>query len=144
MNGDVHHYGVTVSDLDESVAFYRDALGMTEAERAHFDDDAFARFVGLEAEGVDVDIAFLDGGGCLVELLEYEHPPGGDANEGVSNNDVGAAHVCFDVDDLEATYDDLSDSGDAEFVNPPQTLENGAKVAYLYDPDDNVVELLEE
>lgn len=140
MNGDVHHYGVTVSNLDESVAFYRDALGMPEADRAHFDDEAFGRFVGLE--DVDVDIAFLDGGGCLVELLEYARPPGGDANEGVSNNDVGAAHVCFDVDDVESTYEDLSD--DVEFVSRPQTLDNGAKVVYLYDPDGNVVELLEE
>jgi len=60
-------------------------------------------------------------------LLEYAAPPGVDANEGVANNDVGAAHVCLEVPDIGAVHDDLS--GDVEFLSPPQTLSNGAQVA---------------
>ena len=93
-------------------------------------------------EDADVEIVFLDAGGCAVELLQYNNPPGDDANEGVSNNDVGAAHFCLKVDDIESIYEDLSD--EVEFINPPQTLETGAQVAYVYDPDGNVVELLQE
>lgn len=140
MIGTSHHYGVTVSDMDEALAFYRDTLGMETEAEISFTSEAFGRFVGVE--GADVDIVFLDAGGCAVELLEYNDPPGGDANEGVSNNDVGAAHFCLEVDDIDGIYEDLSD--EVEFVNPPQTLENGAQVAYVYDPDGNVVELLEE
>lgn len=139
MIGEAHHYGVTVSDLEEGVAFYRDALGMDELDRTGFDDEAFGTFV--DVEDVDVDIAFLDAGGCTVELLEYAES-GGNANEGVSNDMVGASHFCLAVEDIERRYDELSDS--VEFVSPPQTLENGATVAYMYDPDENVVELLEE
>lgn len=140
MIGNAHHYGVTVSDLDEALEFYRDELGMELADELSFDSEEFGKFVGVE--DVDVDIAFLDANGTLVELLEYNHPPGDDANEGVSNNDVGAAHFCIEVDDIESVYDEFSSK--TEFINPPQTLDNGAKVAYMYDPDDNVIELLEE
>lgn len=110
------------------------------SERLSFSNEKFSTFVGLE--GVDVDIVFLDAGGAAVELLEYAAPPGGDTNEGVANNDVGAAHVCLEVPDIGAVHDDLS--GDVEFLSPPQTLSNGAQVAYVFDPDGNVVELLEE
>lgn len=140
MIGTAHHYGVTVSDMDEALAFYRDTLGMDVDAEVSFASEEFSRFVGVE--GVDVDIVFLDAGGCAVELLEYNDPPGGDANEGVSNNDVGAAHFCLEVDDIDGIYDDLSD--EVEFVSPPETLETGAQVAYMYDPDDNIVELFEE
>jgi len=140
MIGTSHHYGVTVSDMDEALGFYRDTLGMETDAELSFASEEFSKFVGVE--NADVDIVFLDAGGFAVELLEYNHPPGGDANEGVSNNDVGAAHLCLEVDDIDEVYDDLS--GETEFINPPQTLENGAQVAYMYDPDGNVVELLEE
>jgi glyoxylase I family protein len=139
MIGNAHHYGVTVSDLEQGVAFYRDVLGMDELDRVEFDDEAFSTFVAVE--DVDVDIVFLDAGGCAIELLEYTDS-GENANEGVSNDMVGASHFCLAVEDIERRYEELSDS--VEFVSPPQTLENGATVAYMYDPDGNVIELLEE
>ncbi|MFC6613612.1 VOC family protein [Halopenitus salinus] len=141
MIGSAHHYGVTVSDMDDALAFYRDTLGMEVVDELSFASEEFSKFVGVE--GVDVDIVFLDADGCAVELLEYHDPPGDDANRGVSNNDVGAAHFCLEVDDLDATYEDLRSEG-VEFINPPQTLDNGADVAYVYDPDRNVIELLSE
>lgn len=140
MIGKSHHYGVTVSDMDEALEFYRDTLGMEVVDNLSFDSESFSKFVGVS--DVDVDITFLDANGCMVELLEYNNPPGGNANEGVSNNDVGAAHFCLEVDDVSEVYEDLS--GETRFLNPPQTLEGGAKVTYAYDPDDNIVELLEE
>ena len=140
MIGTAHHYGVTVSDLDESLAFYRNHLEMEVVERISFDSEAFGRFVGVE--DADVDIAFLDAGGCTYELLEYRSPSGGDANEGTGNDDVGASHFCFEVDDVAKTYGDLRD--DVTFVSEPQELSNGATVVYAHDPDGNVVEFVEE
>lgn len=140
MIGDPHHYGLTVSDLEEAVEFYGGVLGMEKAAELSFASEEFSKFVGVE--GADVDIVFLEADGCSVELLEYNEPDGENANEGVSNNDVGAAHLCLEVDDIDGVYDDLSDT--VEFINPPQMLENGAQVAYMYDPDGNVVEVLEE
>lgn len=140
MIGEAHHYGVTVSDMEEALGFYRDTLGMEKVEEFEFASEEFSAFVGVE--NADAHLVFLDADGCAVELLEYNNPPGENANEGVSNNDTGASHFCLAVDDIELVQDDLSD--EVEFVAPPQTLANGAKVAYMYDPDGNIVELLEE
>lgn len=139
MIGEAHHYGVTVSDMDTALEFYGDTLGMDVDDTLSFDDEAFSRFVGVE--GADVDIVFLSAGGCAVELLEYDDA-GENANEGVSNDDIGASHFCLAVDDVESLHERLR--GDAEFLAPPQTLSNGSKVTYVFDPDGNVVELLEE
>jgi len=141
MVGSAHHYGVTVADMEDSLEFYRDTLGLNEAQTLSFDSEEFSRFVGVE--DVDVDIVFLEADGCAVELLQYNNPSGGDANEGVSNNDVGASHFCLEVDNIDSIYEDLRSEG-VEFVNPPQTLEGGIGVAYMYDPDGNIVELIDE
>lgn len=138
MTYDPHHYGVTVSDLDAAEEFYVDRLGLSVVERMSFDDEAFSRFVGVP--DADVDIVFFDAGGFRIEVLEYAGSSG-NANDGVSNDDVGAAHVCLEVDDLDAEYRRLD--ADVDFVSPPQMLENGAEVVYARDLDGNIVELLE-
>ncbi|MFB6112824.1 MAG: VOC family protein [Halodesulfurarchaeum sp.] len=140
MEPSAHHYGVTVSDMERALGFYRDTLGLEEGDHLAFDSEEFSRFVGVD--GADVDIVFLDAEGCAVELIEYHDPPGGNANEGVSNNDVGAAHFCLEVNDVEAVYEDLED--EVTFVSEPQTLDVGVSVAYMKDPDGNIVELFEE
>lgn len=142
MIGTAHHYGVTVSDLEEALDFYEGTLGLELESRGHVekgteDADKFDDFV--DVDGVDVEVAFLDAGGCQVELLRYHEPGGDDANEGVSNNDIGASHFCLEVDDIDEVYDDLSEG--VEFVNEPITLSKGVRVAYMYDPDGNIVEL---
>lgn len=142
MIGEAHHYGVTVSDLEESLAFYRDTLGLDVVSRGHIeqgseDSRKFTDFV--DVPDVDVEVVFLDAGGCQVELLRYHNPEGENVNEGVSNNDHGASHFCLQVDDIDEVHETLSD--DVEFVHEPVTLSKGVRVAYMYDPDGNVVEL---
>jgi catechol 2,3-dioxygenase-like lactoylglutathione lyase family enzyme len=96
MIGSAHHYGVTVSDLDRSLAFYRDRLGMEVVDRLSLDGDAFGRFVGVE--GADVDIVLLDADGCRHELLDYRSQPGENVTDGAANTYVGAAQFCLEVE----------------------------------------------
>ena len=142
MIGTAHHYGVTVSDIDESIEFYRDVLGLELTDRRTIesgseDSRKFSKFVGVPGD-LEITIAFLDAGGADVELLEYQ-PAGADANEGVANNDPGAAHFCLEVDDVDGAYERIE--ADVEAVHEPVTLSKGTRVMYLYDPDGNVVEL---
>jgi len=133
-----HHYGITVSDLDRSIEFYRDTLGLDVAMTDRLEGEEISKQVGID--GTVLRIAHLDVEGCLLELLEYEEP-GSDEPRDISNNDVGAAHFCIAVDDLEAVYDGLK--ADVEFISEPVTLGNGAVGVYLRDPDGNPLELLE-
>jgi catechol 2,3-dioxygenase-like lactoylglutathione lyase family enzyme len=143
MIGTAHHYGVTVSDMEEVLPFYRDTLGLEVLSRGHVeagteDSEKFEDFVGVDG-AVDVEVVFLDAGGCQVELLQYNSPEGTDAH-GASNNDAGASHFCLEVEDIDELYEELTDDG-IEFVYEPITLSKGVRVAYMYDPEGNIVEL---
>lgn len=139
MNTAFHHYGVTVSDLDTALEFYRDALGLEVANELSLDGEPFRSFVGVE--DATADIVFLDADSCAIELLEYSQPPGDEANAGVTSNDTGASHICLAVDDVDDTYAELATG--YESISDPQTLENGATVVNFRDPDGNVVQLIE-
>ena len=139
MVGTADHHGVVVSDIDRALTFYRDTLGMDVVDEISQESDAFSRAVGVE--NTDVDLAFLDAHGFTIELVEYNRPDGNNANETTTSNDVGATHFCLAVEDIEGVYDDLRE--DAEFVSTPQELKNGVKLAFMRDPDGNVVELLQ-
>lgn len=144
MIGTAHHYGVTVESMDDVLPFYRDTLGLEVVSEGHVeqgskDSEKFEKFVGVDG-AVDVKVVFLDAGGCQIELLQYHQPSGEDVHEGVSNNDPGASHFCLQVEDIDACYDELATEG-IEFIHEPVTLSKGVRVAYMYDPEGNIVEL---
>src|SRR3989304_5349783 len=105
MERGIHHTSVTVSDMDRSVAFYRDLLGL---EVTWSSDAAGVRFEGAVADavtgcpGTSQRIVFMRTGEDLVELVEYT-PTG---REQVDNkaSDSGAMHVCFRTDDIDDLY----------------------------------------
>jgi len=133
-----HHFGVTVTDLDRSIEFYRDVLGLDVLSRFSASGEEFATGVGVEeAAGT---FAHLDAGTARVELVEYE--PEGDDATGAAINQVGAKHLGLEVDDLDATYENLPD--DVETLSEPQTTESGTRILFVQDPDNNLIELLEQ
>lgn len=134
---EAHHYGVTVTDLDEAVAFYRDALDLDVLDRFSVSGEAFATGVGVE--DAVADFVHLDAGGTRVELVEYD-PVCEDATAG-SVNQSGAKHLGFVVEDLDAFYADLP--VDVETMSGPRTTASGTRICFVRDPEDNLVEVLE-
>ena len=132
-----HHVGITVSDLDRAVPFYRDVLGLDVLARFSVGGEEFATGVGVA--NASADFAHLDGDGARIELVEYE-PEGEDATGG-DVNQPGAKHVGLAVDDLDAFYETLSD--EVETISEPQTTESGTRILFVRDPDENLVEILE-
>lgn len=132
-----HHVGITVSDLDRAVKFYRDVLGLEVLNRFSVGGEAFARGVGID--GASAEFAHLDADGARVELVEYD-PEGEDAT-GDELNQPGANHLGLAVDDLDSFYGNLPD--DAETISEPQTTESGTRILFVRDPERNLIELLE-
>ena len=132
-----HHVGVTVSDLETTVAFYRDVLGLPVLDRFEVSGEAFETVTGLEGAGGR--FVHLDAGDVRLELVEYE--PAGETLEDSDLNQPGAAHVGLAVDDLASVYAGLSD--DVETLSAPQTTASGTTLCFLRDPEGNLVELLE-
>ena len=142
------HTGLTVSDLDRSIAFYRDLLGLELI--AQWDSaQPYLRAI-VAYPDAELRIALLRlpateaGPGHHIELLEYRRPRGqrGDAN----TYNPGNGHVAFMVEDIDRTYAELSAKG-VRFKSAPVPITHGrntgAKGVYLFDPDDITLELIQ-
>lgn len=132
-----HHVGITVSDLEETLPFYRDVLGLEVADRFSVGGEAFSDAVGVgDARG---EFAHLEADGIRIELVEYDPEARGSPAAGL--NQPGAAHVALSVDDLEAFYAELPD--DVPTISEPRTTESGTSILFLRDPESNLIEVLE-
>ena len=135
----MHHTGFVVSDLETVARFYEDIIGLTPLPRRERDGGAISQILGYE--GTHIKIAEFVHDDCMLELIEYVHPPGSDAHIR-ERNSFGASHIAFEVEDINEAYALLVANG-AQRLNPPIEIVDGKKGCYLQDPDGNWVELLE-
>jgi catechol 2,3-dioxygenase-like lactoylglutathione lyase family enzyme len=133
----VHHTGITVSDLDRSVRFY-ERLGYREVERTEEDGAEVER--GLGVSRASLNVAMLEAPRGMLELIQYRQPDG--SPEHLPNNGIGAAHVCVEVEDVDAAFAELREEG-IEFFSEPITHESGIRWVYAKDPDGITAELLQ-
>lgn len=144
----VHHVGITVRDLDTSVAFYHDLLGLpfVVPPTPWFEGDMLARGLGVEPPvALRVALFRVGQGTTWFEILQYRSPASG-TDRALVQSDIGAAHVAFHVDDIVTTYAELRAKGVA-FNSEPNTVDEGPlagwRWVYLKDPDGHTIELVE-
>ncbi len=142
----VHHVGLVVKDLDRSIYFYHDILGLP------FANEVTPWFSGPQLEkGVGVPGATLRqtslwvGEHSTMELIEYGNRPA-DNTTHIPNNYLGAAHVCFKVENIEATKAELESKG-VVFYTDVNVVDEGPlagwRWCYFSDPDGLALELVE-
>jgi catechol 2,3-dioxygenase-like lactoylglutathione lyase family enzyme len=140
----IHHTGYTVSDLERSVAFYRDLLGLEVIAQQEKQGGYLAAIVGYPDAHVRMAHLRPPGGEHVVELFQYL-APGGDTPE-IEPKNVGTAHLCLLTDDLHRDYERLAAAG-VSFVSRPVEVDTGINTGgyalYLRDPDGIVVELFQ-
>lgn len=112
----VSHIGIAVETLDKSLPFFRDVLGLAEVP---LKDSDGARIVGLRA------------GESLVELLEADDPASPIAKF-VARRGAGIHHICFSVDDLDATLERCRKAGVQIIDEKPRVGAEGKRVAFLH------------
>jgi catechol 2,3-dioxygenase-like lactoylglutathione lyase family enzyme len=83
----LHKIAIVTDDIEASVRFYTEKLGMTVTERFANEDDE--------------DYVFLDAGGIVLELMPQK----------TMGQDSGFHHISFEVDSVEASSQQLQDSG---------------------------------
>jgi catechol 2,3-dioxygenase-like lactoylglutathione lyase family enzyme len=138
------HVSVTCADLDRSISFYRDVLGLAFLGRGASDGKDLSQITGLP--DVRLRWAELDlGGGQLLELLQYTSPVGGAVRQ--QTNDAGSGHIGLAVDDIDAVYRRLVGAGATVRSEPVEISEagdwDGVRSVYLLDPDGVTIELVE-
>ena len=112
----IAHIGIAVRGLDDSISFYRDVLGMPDVP---LDDADGARIAGLAA------------GESLIELLEAQSADS-PIGKFVAKRGPGIHHVCFTVDDLDATLTRCRQHGVRLIDEQPRIGAEGKRVAFLH------------
>lgn len=119
------HLALKVTDLDRSLRFWRDGVGLPEMERLRRDDGT-TWLVYLRI----TDTQFLE----LFPGAETDRAPGEAAN--------GVNHICLSVVDIDQTAAALAGNGIA-LTSPISRGLDGNRGAWIVDPDGNRIELME-
>jgi catechol 2,3-dioxygenase-like lactoylglutathione lyase family enzyme len=129
----VDHAGVSVADLERSERFWREVLGFEMVE------DRFA-FPEHDLRGV----VLVNVQGARVELFERrDSVPTGPHHQIESTRRQGWFQFALAVPDIDATFAAVTAAG-AEPTLPPTTAPDGVSlVAFVRDPDGNLVEFLQ-
>jgi glyoxylase I family protein len=138
------HTGITVSNLERSLAFWRDVLGFEFSHRAHQKGERPEQITGVK--GAELELAVVkSSGGHKIELLEY-FAPADRKHVDLRPCDVGHVHVALTVDDLDAVLKKIAESG-WELAGKPQELTQGPnagkRVVYVRDPDGTTIEFMQ-
>jgi catechol 2,3-dioxygenase-like lactoylglutathione lyase family enzyme len=138
--------GVTVSDMDRSVAFFHDVLTFEKAADREFHDDAFDRLTGVF--GARVRVVDMRLGDEVLSLTQYLTPPGRPVPADSRSNDHWFQHIAIVVRDMDAAYARLREHRVLPVSTAPQTLPEWNKAAagirafYFRDPDNHNLELI--
>jgi catechol 2,3-dioxygenase-like lactoylglutathione lyase family enzyme len=138
------HTGFQVADLERSLAFYRDLLGLEVIWQRVVDVEYIQTLVGYPGLELHQAMLRIPGSEHHLELLDYRNVDRLAVDTRTAN--PGTAHICLVVDDLEALHQRLQEAG-VEFVSEPvrPTVgpNQGGLVVYMCDWDGIRIELLE-
>ena len=139
----IHHTGIVVRDMQAMQAFYCDALGLQVVGEIESVAPPTGNHTGIPNAKRKLVFLGLPGEQHLIELVSYIDPPAAEGHLG--KHQLGASHLCFHVDDLQAEYQHLKQMG-VRFETEPKFTETSTGrlgVIYFRDPEDNWLELIE-
>lgn len=117
------HCGIRAADLERSLRFYTDVLGLELLEVVTVLDQPFY-FVGNDTIRIEI---------------EQANPA---QIEAATGPQAGLYHLAFEVDDLEGTAARLRDAG-AQFLLPPSQFREDRKIAFILDPDGVAIQFIQ-
>ncbi|MBT6208471.1 MAG: hypothetical protein HOI35_00420 [Woeseia sp.] len=135
-----NHTGITVSDMESTLDFFRDVLCMNTSEIVEHKSEMVERLTGVP--GAQIRIAFVDLPGHQIELIQYLNPTDTLTSE-LRHCDAGAFHIALEVDDIEAATDAAESAGYVALGEPqivPEGPRKGNRNVYLRNSDGIVIE----
>ena len=139
----VDHTGFTVADLDRSIAWYTQVLGVPPLIRKRSNDEYMGGMIGYS--DCEIEYAYFPlPGGSKLELIEYVDPPSATVDMETSN--LGNGHLCLLVDDIHAEFERLSPIAPFRSPAPVEITagpNSGGYGAYLRDPDGITIQLIQ-
>lgn len=120
----VHHTGIIVKNLDRSIYFYHDILGLKFSNEPSpwFEGDELAEGVGVPGARLR-QVSLWVGPDSTLEILEYSNRPA-DNDTPIQQNYLGAMHVAFLVDNIEEKIAELTAKG-VKFLSKSHAVDEG-------------------
>lgn len=143
----IAHIGLTVSNLNRSISFYRDVLGLTPLGEMQMDGPESSRL--FEREGCTARVAYLqteNPQAPLVELIQFTDQSAVQGRPDLFTTSI--SELCFTVEDIDQEYQRLKALG-VNFLSAPQTFDSRryglgkSRAVYFRDPDGNILELIQ-
>jgi catechol 2,3-dioxygenase-like lactoylglutathione lyase family enzyme len=119
--------GIVVSDIERSLAFYRDFLGLP-----------YDRSMPMSKT---TTLHFLKAGTTAIKLWEVAEPPGAAGTTWPLDAQLGMRYITLTISNLDEVLAGAGD--DVQVIMGATQLMPGVRIAMLGDPDGNAVELLE-
>ena len=135
----INHVAVSVADLERSLTFYRDLIGLEVVRILDCPPEVrLGEVVGMP--GCAARIAHLKIGNDMLELFEYLDPRGRPIPTDRKQADNGWIHIGFASSDARGDYARLKASG-VRFIGEPVEFRPNVWIVYFHGPDGEVCEL---
>lgn len=132
---------LSVSDIQQSLAFYRDLLGFELVRELDCAPDSkLGEVVGMP--GCAAKIAHLMCGETMLELFEYSDPRGTPTAKSLRQADHAFVHIGLQSSDVRGDHKDLQSKG-VRFISEPVEFRPEVWIVYFYGPDGEVLEMRE-
>jgi catechol 2,3-dioxygenase-like lactoylglutathione lyase family enzyme len=128
-----HHVGISVRNMDESIAWYGQHLGFKLLWQQDF-------------PAIQTKIAFLQQGDFKIELFEHHEtvPLADDRKDVLTDIKVqGTKHICFETGDLKPLYEKLEAQGVDIAMSLRKSPPGDAWMCFVRDPTGNLIEIIE-
>ena len=136
------HVGIGVRDLEKTVKFYTELMGMETLGRAHNIGEKISRVVGVK--DAELAVCHVGKGDLRLELIDYKNEKKKARSCNKEQDEPGILHIAYAVTDIDKEYEKIKAHG-YEFNSPPMVArENGPKICYFKGPDDVIIELFED
>ena len=143
---EVDTIGITVSDMEQAIAFYTDALSFTKISDVEVYGEEYEKL--LDVFGVRLRIVRMQLGDEQIELIQHITPQGEPVPIDSRSNDLWFQHIAIVVSDMDQAYQKLREFNVTHVSTAPQKLPEYIKAAagieafYFRDPDGNTLELI--
>ncbi len=140
----LHHVGISVGELERSIAFWERLLGVPARDRRVLQGPGVGTLVGYE--GVRIDSCWFDlPGGVALELVHYLDRPEAAHDSGTAH--PGSVHICLQVDDMDVARAHAIACGAQPVSAAPIEVAAGPKagtrIAYVRTLDGGTIELFQ-
>jgi len=135
------HVALSVSDMERSLEFYRDFLGMDVFMDLNIQDNRIGRVIGQP--DATCRIVHLKLGDGVLELFQYFTPPGENRAQQTRQFDQGLVHIGFEINEFQKHLQQLRDRN-IQFLGEPVEFRPNVWVVYFRGPDGEICEFRQQ